>query len=309
MRGIFYLLLSGLAVARPTRAGDEMSSAIFSIRGGETTGQLVVTYSGRPICVYTFRSNQFKPYVKELRTLAGENVLLDSPPDHLHHHGLMYAVRVNGVNFWEEVEPAGKEKHVAIIAESKCANGASFSELIHWIAPDSGPEPLLIENREITLSVDESQKEVALLWKSKFQVGAHVVKLTGTAYNGLGMRFPQAWNGTAAHRNSEDFPYTVEHKWDVTPARWAALYHDAEGSKSTVALFSNSRNAGDRRFFSMNNPFAYLSVTQNLEHRPIEYDAGKEFELDYLVLLYSEPKPCSFLNDRYDQWLKQRSLK
>ena len=28
----------------------------------------------------------FKPYVKELFTPSGVNVLLDAPPDHLHHH-------------------------------------------------------------------------------------------------------------------------------------------------------------------------------------------------------------------------------
>ncbi len=281
----------------------------ISLSRDDGAGQLEISYADQRICVYSFKPNQFKPYVKELRTLAGDNVLLDSPADHLHHHGLMYAIRVNGINFWEEVEPAGKEKHISINAASTCANGATFSELIHWLEPTNSSSPLLVENREITLTINDPQKEVVLRWHSKFRVGARSVKLNGTAYNGLGMRFPPAWNRTAAHRNSEDLPYTIEHKWDVTPARWAALYHDAAGFKSTVALFGNRKNPGETRFFSMNNPFAYLSVTENLEQRPIEYEPGAEFELNYIVLLYSEPKPCSFLNDRYDQWLSERSSK
>ena len=59
-------------------------------------------YKGHKILVYAFATNQFKPYVRELYTLRGENVTRDAPPDHLHHHGLMYAVYVNGINFWEE---------------------------------------------------------------------------------------------------------------------------------------------------------------------------------------------------------------
>ena len=57
---------------------------------------LEVRYKGQKILVYAFATNQFKPYVRELYTLRGENVTRDAPPDHLHHHGLMYAVYVNG---------------------------------------------------------------------------------------------------------------------------------------------------------------------------------------------------------------------
>ena len=66
----------------------------------EKSGQLNIHHAGKSLLVYSFASNQFKPYVKELRTLRGANVLLDSPADHLHHHGLMYAIRINGTNFW-----------------------------------------------------------------------------------------------------------------------------------------------------------------------------------------------------------------
>ena len=65
-------------------------------------GLLEVRYKGNKLLVYAFATNQYKPYVRELYTLRGENVTRDAPPDHLHHHGLMYAVNINGVNYWEE---------------------------------------------------------------------------------------------------------------------------------------------------------------------------------------------------------------
>ena len=69
---------------------------------------------------YRYGDVPFKPYVKELFTMGGLNVLLDAPHDHLHHHGLMFAVAVDGVNFWEESPRAGRQKHVrfADIADS-----------------------------------------------------------------------------------------------------------------------------------------------------------------------------------------------
>ena len=47
--------------------------------------------------VYSFAPHKFKPYVQQLCTFRGENVLRDAPRDHLHHHGLMYAIKVNGI--------------------------------------------------------------------------------------------------------------------------------------------------------------------------------------------------------------------
>src|SRR4051794_4723093 len=58
----------------------------------EARGELRISSGDRPVLVYAFATNQFKPYVRELYAANGLNVLLDGPADHLHHHGLMYAV-------------------------------------------------------------------------------------------------------------------------------------------------------------------------------------------------------------------------
>jgi len=65
----------------------------------ESRGELRAQFKDRPLLVYVFATNQLKPYVRELDALSGVNVLRDAPADHLHHHGLMYAIRVNSVNF------------------------------------------------------------------------------------------------------------------------------------------------------------------------------------------------------------------
>ncbi len=62
-----------------------------------------IAYQGKPVLVYAFNPQKFKPYVKELRTIQGDNILRDAPFDHLHHHALMYAIRVNGINFWKKL--------------------------------------------------------------------------------------------------------------------------------------------------------------------------------------------------------------
>ena len=310
-RGILFVVL-GLFFPKAF-AGE---TANFSVN--ESQDKLVFEFHGKPLLVYAFAANQFKPYVQSLYSLNGVDVLRDAPPDHLHHHGLMYAIRINGVNFWEETGEPGIEKSVRISNSQTGKNEkgqptAHFTQLIHWVksehraAPRSEPYALLVERRTITLTVEEKTGEVALRWHGAFEVGpaATRVKLTGSNYNGLGLRLPEAFDHTGRHVNSEKTPYEPGQTGDVTSARWSAVSQPADTRQPMVALFDRSSNPGETRFFTMLNAFAYLAVTQNLEENPLEYDTGESFEIDYLLCVYSAPKSVDFLQERYQQWAKE----
>jgi hypothetical protein len=303
-RGGLLFLAAMVVSIWPVAAANECGVVIDDHRS-----ELTVRYAGKPLLVYAFAANQFKPYVRELYTLNGLNVLLDAPPDHLHHHGLMYAIRVNGINFWEEVGQPGYQRPAMLLsyrAETNSAGlpQASFSQLIHWLAPSNATE-LLVETRTIVVTVNPSSREVALDWNSDFEVGEASVKLTGSAYNGLGLRLPKEFDHVARHQNSEYIPYTKEAKWDVTAARWSAVSGSVNNRNAMAALFSLPANKGDARFFTMLNPFTYLSVTQNLEKQPLDYAAGDKFSLRYLLTVYDEAKNSEFLNRRYARWVNE----
>jgi hypothetical protein len=276
--------------------------------------EVTIRYAGQPLLAYAFEAKQFKPYLRELYTLNGSNVLLDAPADHSHHHGLMYAIRVNGINFWEEVGQPGREHSAMLLSYHAGTNSAelpqaSFSQLILWLAPTNAVRPegaeLLVETRTITVTVNPSSREVAVDWRSDFEVGEASVKLTGSAYNGLGLRLPKEFDHVARHQNSENIPYTADAKWDVTAARWSAVSGNVNGRNAMAALFSLPANEGDPRFFTMLNPFTYLSVTQNLEKQPLDYAAGAKFSIRYLLTVYDENKTSAFLNGRYARWVKE----
>ena len=282
-------------------------------------GELEVRYKGRKLLVYAFATNQFKPYVRELYTLRGENVLRDAPPDHLHHHGLMYAVCVNGINFWEERDRPGFEKHIELplqlaTTDSSGTPRAHFTEVIHWLAPtnrdatDSLAAALLLERRTLTIAVDEKNQEVALRWESRFRVGprAGKVVLHGPNYDGLGLRLPGSFNHVAKFQNSASQPYKGNNTQNVIRAQWTSVLGRIDGHEVMLAMFGRSDNPrGDSAFFTMLDPFAYLSATQGLDKKPLEYSAGDSFTLNYLLAVYSEPKSSEFIRHRYHQWEKQ----
>ncbi len=279
-------------------------------------GELEAWFRGRKVLVYAFATNQFKPYVSELYTLRGENVLRDAPPDHLHHHGLMYAVCVNGINFWEERIEPGVQKHVQLSIRPGSADVsgtpvAQFCETIHWLAPTnrtsaaSEADAVLIEQRTLTLGIDEKSQEVALEWDGQFQVGAHAgtVTIHGPNYDGLGLRLPETFNHVARFQNAADQPYAANNSQNVIPARWTSVSGKMGGDNVVLAMFGRPSNAGgDSVFFTMLDPFAYLSATQALDRKPLKYSAGDKFRLRYLLTVYPETKTRDFISQRYDRW-------
>jgi hypothetical protein len=288
------------------------ANSTISIDEKPDRGDLEVQFKGHKVLVYAFATNQLKPYVRELYTLRGENVLRDAPPDHLHHHGLMYAVCVNGINFWEERNLPGVEKHVDMLhldtLDAQGMPGAYFTELIHWLAPSNRAAALLIEQRTLTVAVDEKSQAVALRWDSQFEVGPQAGKVTlhGPNYDGLGLRLPESFNHVARFQNSADQPYTGQNTQNVIPARWTSVSGVMDGRDVMLVMFGRADNArGEGTFFTMLDPFAYLSVTQGLDKQPLEYAPGDKFTLSYLLTVYSENKSPEFIRRRCELWEKE----
>ncbi len=312
-------VLTGCLLFDTVRAAQarapQLAESVFNFALVADQRELRLDYKGLPMLVYVFGTNQFKPYVRELYAFNGVNVLQDAPPGHLHHHGLMYAIKVNGTNFWEETPVAGYERpgqelRRTVGRDKSGRPKAEFTQAIYWVTPDHAnlpnpaPVALVVEQRTIRVTADESNGEVALEWRGDFAVGPAASKVTlgGAAYHGLGLRFPESFDKVALHQNSEGLPYTAEQKWDVTPAKWASVSGTVAGRNLMVALFSDPANRNPPKYFSMINDFAYLSATQGLDTTPIEYSAGDKFSLRYLLTVYPTPKSKEFLAARFARW-------
>jgi hypothetical protein len=308
------LITFGLAIFLEPGRGH--GAEAMEAKASSQTTQWTISLNGKPLMVYAFVPQKFKPYIKELYTTKGYNVLRDSPFDHLHHHALMYGIRVNGINFWEETPGCGIQKPVETIAPEIGQSPAGLpqariSQVIHWLAPedaflpDTNAPALLVEKRTLTLTLDEKQQEVAVHWRSHFKPGTktNVVVLTGATYHGLGMRFQKELDAVAVHFTPEGKPDLGGNKQDMSVHTWEAVEFNAPDHPVTIVLFGHPQNArGDARFFSMKTPFAYLSATQGLDREPIVYRRGDEFELNYLITLCSELKTADSIVERGRKW-------
>ncbi len=298
-----------LAALLSLLAGLCSAQAPLRLDAGAATNAWIVSHQGQPLLRYVFNPRQAKPYIAEFSAPGGRNVLRDAPSDHLHHHGLMYAIKVNGLNFWEEVSGNGVERVVETSA-TESGGTATLRQVIHWLAPQDAflanttPAALLIEHRTLVLTVDAATREAALEWKAEFEVGKKTndVTLTGATYHGLGMRFRQDLDKLADHSYAGRKPDLVNRQ-EVSPAKWASVSFAAPDQPATIALVPHPTNTrGDGAFFSMITAFPYLSATQLLDKEPLVYHSGDKFTLRYLVLLYPEIKTTEAIEARARRW-------
>jgi hypothetical protein len=309
---VLWLTLTLWVTAAPT-----VMRAAASVRLHSEARMLEILHAERTLLTYTFATNQFKPYVRELITLDGVDLLRDAPADHLHHHGLMYAIKVNGINFWEEAPQAGRQVPQAELIREVRKDPAGrpqarFTQVVHWVeaghatAPDTEPFALLIEERTITITTDPTTELIQLEWESEFTVGAGApeVVLTGSSYHGLGIRFREEFDGVAERYNSEKLAYPDEGREGVLPTRWMAVSHVVAGRPYTLVLFNHPSNPGQPRFFSMQKPFAYLSATQGLDEAPLKYRTGDRWKLRYLLLASPRRMAAEQLDRQYDLFIR-----
>ena len=89
-------------------------------------------------------ADPFKPFVHPLRSPRGHRVSLASPHDHRHHKGLMYGLRIPGLNFWEETstqpgEAVGRQRHLAFADLREKGGEVGLIEALAWEPVGGGP--------------------------------------------------------------------------------------------------------------------------------------------------------------------------
>jgi len=245
-----------------------------------------------PVLQYRYGDVPFKPYVKELYTPDGLNVLLDAPADHLHHHGLMFAVAVDGLNFWEEAPTAGHQGRgsspLTSIARHGGGPSAGFMVGIPWV-DSTGAKRVLSEMRTIEVCGLDKLGATAVAWDSNLGIGKgqQSVTLSGSHYFGLGMRFVHAMDA-GEFFNADGKEGTIFRGEErLVRSDWCAYTAAIDGKPVTVAMFGCPANPrGQTVWFTMAKPFAYLSATLNLHEEPLVVSSGKPISLRYAVVAW-----------------------
>jgi len=299
-----HILVVGLSVL--------LASAVWAAQSRLTIqdGRILMCLDDTVLAQYHFSDVPFKPYIEKLFTPDGVNVLLDSPLDHVHHHGLMLALAVDGINCWEETPTAGHQQHEGLVGDwlkkKTPASSVGFTERVRWA--DAEDRPLLDERRTIKVRRTETPKAVMLTWNSLLSVpeGKASVTLSGSHYFGLGMRFIRSMDNAGPFVNADGKPGTVFGGQErLVRSNWCAYTAQADGKEVTVAMFGHPENPRHpTTWFTMAEPFAYLAATLGLHEEPLVLPAEKPLNLRYGVALCDGVVEAKDIEVLHRQWLE-----
>ena len=277
-----------------------------------STGDTAVTVKDGEWLVleYCFDKVPFKPYARQVLSPSGVNVARDQVADHIHHHGLMYAVGAEGVGFWEETQKAGKQVHKSFADVKTAAKdglaSASFTEQLDWNGPDA--KSLLREIRRIDTYRGTDLAASLLTWRTTLSPaeGRAEVKLTGSHYYGLGIRFLACMDkvGEFFTLDGKANGEVVRGDERLTKAAWCAYAAEADGKPVTLAMFDHPGNARKVLWFTMATPFAYLSAALNLHREPLAIKAGQPLALCYGVAIWDGKVKAEEIEKLYRRWLE-----
>jgi hypothetical protein len=267
--------------------------------------EITLKQGERAVLQYRYTDVPFKPYVKALYSPNGLNVVLDAPPDHLHHHGLMFALAVDDVHFWAEDAQAGKQMHTNTSVDVR-DDLASFSALLSWHI-DS--KVLLREYRRITLLHTPPGLATNLItWWTSLMPDTEVT-LTGHHYYGLGMRFAASMDRTGTFINAAGAEGEVFRGDErLTQANWCAYTAEVDGQPVTVAMFDHPKNVRPVTWFTMKSPFAYLSATLRYHEQPLKIAHGKTLDLYYGVAVWDGRVDSARIEQVYRHWLQNTQI-
>jgi len=303
-------LLWGLAVILAGCA--ERAAGATPLSGEVSATRVSVRRETGAVFAYHYLDVPYKPYVEQLCTPAGVNVVRDSPADHKHHHGLMFALSAEDVDFWGEEGQPGRQVNRKLSGPSfpqadDVAVGV-LSEQLDWLG--SADQVLLTEERTLQTYAGAGIDATLLTWRSRLTpaAGKASITLSGAHYVGLGMRFPASLDKTATFLNASGQPGEIVRGDErVVRANWSACTGDVDGHAVTVALFDHTDNARHpATWFTMRDPFAYMSATLNLWKEPLTIKAGEPLDLCYGVAAWDGRVEPAKIEAMYQRWLKIR---
>lgn len=144
----------------------------------------------------------FKPYLHPLCTPAGHPVTVAMPVDHRHHKGLMYALRCDDLNFWEE-RPGSADRGIQSIQSAEVNAEQTLVLELLWGA-EAGDRETYRETRQLSCVRDVGGSAFVWTWRTRREAlrDHRLVKSEWSLdhpdgrrinYHGLGIRLPWSW--------------------------------------------------------------------------------------------------------------------
>lgn len=190
---------AALAAALPAHIDGGAELAALDLRWNKQPGKsLALLAKNKPLWKFHYDAQQAHCYFHPLSLPDCPPLTVDSPADHVWHHGLWFSWKyINGVNFWENAagrnRPAGRTSWLPPKVHTFPNRAAKIVMELLYASPEHGE--LLTEKRALQISPPAADGSYHIDWTATFTALADEVTLDRTPLPGE--PGGQAWGGYA----------------------------------------------------------------------------------------------------------------
>lgn len=276
-----------------------------------TSLELRIPHHDRPLWRYVY-SGKPKPFFHPITTLAGYELTLFEPSDHIWHRGLWFTIKfLNGENFWEDRPDTVGEfgtQHTLTPPDVTHGPGGEItvSSRQEWRRPKNAGvifteqrtfwhRPIDDESYALDFEFQLNAQADVLLDRSPFT--------TWGGYGGLVFRANRNWTKTKLlfdDGTTSDRP-TPKH------SKWCQLSGPIDGGLDKiagVAMFDHPSNPRHPVGWYGGTGIGHYFNAAFLFEEPMQMKAAETLTLKYRVLIHDGPRTVDQLNAAFAAWVK-----
>ena len=269
--------------------------------------QVVVNVDGKLFTCYKFADSQKYPYFWPVNgPLSGKSITTETSEPYPHHHSLFFGCdRVNGGNYWQDVNEQGQ-----ILSQGPKITEAEGQQIVLtdtclWKQP--GKEPVIEDERRITICAP-SEKLRFIDFKITVTplVDIEILKTNHSLFSARVMPELSVQSGgtliNAEGNTSEKGTFGIASAW----CDYSGTRNDVtEG----IAILQNPENRWyPSKWFTRDYGFFSPTPMNWLESGKLNLAKGEKLALEYRVIVHagdSETANVAGLFDQYQQAVKQ----
>ena len=270
--------------------------------------QVVVNVDGKLFTCYKFAGSQKYPYFWPVNgPLSGESITTETSEPYPHHHSLFFGCdRVNGGNYWQDVNARGQILSQGPKIAEAAGERVVLTDTCLWKQP--GKEPVIEDTRKITISAPgEKLRIIDFKITVTPLVDIEILKTNHSLFSARVVPELNAQSGGTLINAAGD---TKEKGTFGVASPWCDYSGTREELTEGIAILQNPRNRWyPSKWFTRDYGFFSPTPMYWLEGGKLNLAKGEKLTLEYRVIIHAGDAEAANIAGLFEKYKQETSSK
>ena len=263
--------------------------------------QVVVNIDGKLFTCYKFAGSQKYPYFWPVNgPLSGKSITTETSEPYPHHHSLFFGCdRVNGANFWQDVNKRGQNLSQGPKNAETSPQRIVLTDTCLWKQP--GKEPVIEDTRQITICAPSEKLRII---DFKITMTPLVdIEILKTNHSLFSARVVPELSVTSGGTLINAEGNTSEKGTFGTASPWCDYSGTRDGAVEGIAILQNPANRWyPSKWFTRDYGFFSPTPMYWLEGDKVNLAKGEKLTLEYRVVVHTGDAKTANIAELFNQY-------